>query len=185
MCDPVSMATANQMRSALFIANETNKATNDYNQNLADNYTAGLTQMQTQRRQMGEQAQQQQSLIARKAQQEQARIAALALESGMTGNTEQRLHSTAAMATNDAQATTERNLNNALAQTQMQAEALRRQTMANFRQGVTWDGLNLQLQGIQLAGRAQNADLVMAQQAQAESTNKKRYGLPGSAFGSQ
>lgn len=186
MCDPVSLATANQMQSALFIGNETNKATNEYNKNLANNYLASMVQMQEQRRQMGEQNQQQQSAIAMKAQQERARLAALALESGNQGATAQRMQSTAAMATDAAFAASDRNLTNAMDQSQRQAEALRRQTIANFRQGTSWDGLNLQIQGIQLAGQAQNADRIAADMALQQAQQKsKRYGLPGSEFGSQ
>lgn len=159
------MATANKVQSALFIGNETNQATNEFNRNLANNYQASMVQMQEQRRQMGEQAQQQQSEIARKTQQERARLAALALESGAQGNAAQRLQATSAMDSADALAVSDRNLNSALEQSQRQAEGLRRQTIANFRQGTSWDGLNLQIQGIQLAGQAQNADRIAAEQA--------------------
>lgn len=165
MCDPVSMATANQMQSALFIGNQTNQAANEFNRNLANGYLASMVQMQEQRRQTGEQAGQQKSVIAQKAAQERSRLAALALESGATGNTAQRMQSVAAQATDEALTTTDRNLNSAMEQSQRQAEALRRQTIANFRQGTTWDGLNLQIQGIELAGRAQNADRIAAEQA--------------------
>lgn len=173
MCDPVSMATVQQMQSTLFLGNETNKATNEFNKNLATNYLASMVQTQEQRRQIGEQAQQQQSEIARKAQQERARLAVLALESGSGGNTAARVQTTAAMDTDAALSMSERNLLGAMDQSQRQAEGLRRQTIANFRQGVTWDGLNLQIQGIELAGQAQNADRIAAEQAKAAANSKK------------
>lgn len=191
MCDPVSLATANQMQSALFIGNETNKATNEYNRNLANNFNASMVQMQEQRGQMGEQAQQQMSEIGRKAQQERARLAALAFDNGAQGASAQRLQSTAAMDTEAALQMTERNLDSAMVQSQRQAEGLRRQTIGNFRQGTSWDGLNLQLQGIEMAGLAQNADRIAAEQARKfaiqakeEAARKlKPYGyLPGESL---
>lgn len=165
MCDPVSMATANQVQSALFLGAEGNKAAAEFNRNLANNYNGSMVQMHEQRRQTGEQAQQQMSAIGQKAMQERSRLAALALENGATGNTAQRMQSTAGQAESAALAMTDRNLNSAMDQSQRQAEAMRRQTIANFRQGTSWDGLNLQIQGIELAGRAQNADRIAAEQA--------------------
>lgn len=176
MCDPVSMATANQMKSALFIANETNKVTNTYNQSLADNFAVSASQLQMQRQQTGAQARQQQSEIARKAQQERSRLAALALESGAGGNTAQRLQATAALDAQDAINVTERNLNGALNQSQLQEQALRQQTLAQYRQGVNWDGLSLQLQGIQLSGQAQNGQRIAAEQAKAKATKTMSFG---------
>lgn len=173
MCDPVSMATANQVQSAIHIASENNKAVNKYNNELATNYRASLVQLDEQRKQMGAQTQQQKSAIAQKAEQERARLAVLALESGNQGNTAQRIQSTAHQAESTALTVADNNLSDAMAQTQLQAEGMRRQTIANFRQGVTWDGLNLQIQGIELAGQAQNADRIAAEQAKASANSKK------------
>jgi len=181
MCDATSLATMNQMRSALFIANETNKNANEYNEALEGNYRAGLYQIQDQRRQMGAQGSQELSAIARQAEAERARVDVLAGESGMSGNTYERLLTASAQAEQAALAASRTNQENALLQTQREAEQLRSQTQAARKTGVSWEGARLQLEGIELQGRANNANRISAERARQE-TVKKTSGFGGKGW---
>lgn len=179
MCDPNSIATNSQVRSALFIANETNRLANEFNKNLAVNYNTNMLQMGERRDQMVDQTHQQQSQIARQIAAERARLAAVTNESGTTGNTAARLQTEAKFAGQDAIANSQRNLDQAIKQTQWEAEAMRRQALASRRVGTTFDGLNLQIQGIQAQGMAANAQRLQADQMQqmlTQNTSGNKYG---------
>lgn len=177
MCDPNTIATNSQIRSALYVANETNRLANEFNTNLANGYKANMVQLQEQRGQMQDQAQQEQSAIAKQVAAERARMATIIGETGVDGNTAQRIMNEAAYAGDVATANSQRNLNNALEQTQRTAEALRRQAIASRKVGTSWDGLNLQIQGIQAQGYAANANRLLSDAQVAALKPSNNYGL--------
>lgn len=186
MCDPNAIANSPRARSALFLANQENKNANDFNLQLSRNFATNMLQMATRREQTIDQTNQQQSEIARKVAAERARLSSVTNESGTTGNTASRLQTEAKFAGNDAAANTQRNLSQALQQSQWDAESMRRQAIASRKVGVSPEGLSLEIQGILAQEAASNpralADAKAAQLGK-KNNGTKRYGLPGSSFG--
>lgn len=153
MCEPISM-TALAIGSTLYAANQQAKAANDANRQIEKNYNTNLGQLDEQRKQMQRQQAEEDSAIAKSARAEIARMAVLAGENGSTGGSFNRVLTEHVTATQDAQAMSQRNLDNALVQSQREAEAMRSNARAQTQRGPDWVGVGLQIGGQAAGGYA-------------------------------
>lgn len=122
------------------------KAAEANNEAVQANYLAQLNQVQTQQRQVNQQAAKETGKIAMQAQAEREKLAAALGEAGVSGNTAIRLQHAIDQSANDAKTTVETNRFNRIAQSANQADALAAQANANMKdESFNWFGTGLQI----------------------------------------
>lgn len=161
MCGPAAVAGIT-IASTLYQASQQAKAADAHNRQLENNYNAQMGQLQVQRNQMSQQQAQEESDIAKRAREEAARIAVIAGENGAMGGVYDRLQQANTFTKGDAITQSQRNLDNQMVQTQMEAEGLRSQVRAGAMVGPTWTGVGLQIAGQAADGYAKHKSYEMA-----------------------
>lgn len=153
MCSPVAAAGLAIVSTAVGIAGQ-DRSAKQAQKEAVDSLNGEYATIGDQQRQIGAQASDESTERAKQALRDQGQLTAAFADSGLSGNSQQRLMVEQSIQANADQATIVRNRDNKIEQTKVDAQAARARAVAAVRQNPRQSALGM---GLQIASAGANA----------------------------